>query len=203
MRLQAGTDAGTKKLEFIFKGDEDTAEKIDNIGKESISLLYTGSGSAAAVTIDNDKLAITVTGAADGIEILFEDFPTIEQVVARLNDTGVFVAIQLETESNAPANRLDAVTSLDVKTAVQTLRSDLYALIAALESSRYAGKENVEKEDGAANIAPDVDADGDKHQSHKHNAVPNHRDPQTSSMLGVSRLPYTRTQPAHPSHRSP
>jgi hypothetical protein len=159
MQLSAGTDAGTKKLQFIFKGDEDTAEKIDNIGKESISLLYTGAGSAATVTIDNDKLAVSVTGAVDDIEILFEDFPTVEQVVARLNDTGVFAAIQLETESNVPANQLDAVTSQDVKTSARTLRSDLYALISALKSSYYVGKENVEKEDGAANIMPDIDAD--------------------------------------------
>ncbi|MDR1073940.1 MAG: phage tail sheath subtilisin-like domain-containing protein, partial [Treponema sp.] len=159
MQLSAGTDAGTKKVVCVFKGDDETKETIDNIGKESISLLYTGSGSAATVTIDNDKLAVSVADAADGIEILFEDFPTVEQIVARLNDTGVFAAIQLETESNAPANQLDAVTSQDVKTSARTLRSDLYALISALKSSYYVGKENVEKEDGAANIMPDVDAD--------------------------------------------
>ncbi|MDR1219691.1 MAG: phage tail sheath subtilisin-like domain-containing protein [Treponema sp.] len=159
MQVLAGTDVGTKKVVCVFKGDDDTKEIIDNIGKESISLLYTGSGSAAAVTIDNDKLAVSVADAEDSVDILFEDFPTIEQVVARLNDTGVFAAIQLETESNAPANQLDAVTSQDVKTAAKILRSDLYALISALKSSYYVGKENVEKEDGAANIMPDVDAD--------------------------------------------
>ena len=159
MQMSAGTDAGTKKVVCIFKGDDDTKETIDNIGKESISLLYTGAGSAAAVTIDNDKLAVTVTGADDSIEILFEDFPTIEQVVARLNDTGVFAAIQLETESNVPANQLDAVTSQDVKTTARTLRSDLYALISALNNSYYIGKGNVEKEEGAANVMPDIDTD--------------------------------------------
>jgi hypothetical protein len=158
MQLSAGTDAGTKKLQFIFKGDDDTAEKIDNIGKDSFSLLYTGAGSAAEVTIDNEKLSVIVTGADDGIEIFFENFPTIEMVCARLNDTGVFAAIQLETESNAAANQLDAVTSLDIK-AVKTLKSDLYALISVLNSSYYIGKGNVEKETGAANIMPDVDTD--------------------------------------------
>jgi hypothetical protein len=159
MQLSAGTDAGTKKLQFIFKGDDETAEKIDNIGKESFSLLYTGAGGAATVTIDNDKLSVTVTGAADSIEILFEDFPTIEQVVARLNDTGVFAAVLLETESNVAANQLDAVTSLDIKGGVKILKSNLYALISALNSSYYIGKGNVEKETGAANVMPDVDAD--------------------------------------------
>jgi hypothetical protein len=159
MQLSAGTDAGTKKVVCIFRGDDDTKETIDNIGRESISLLYTGAGSAATVTIDNDKLAVSVTGADDSIDILFEDFPTIEQVVARLNDTGMFAAIQLETESNVPANQLDAVTSEDVKTAAVTFRSDLYALISALKSSYYVGKDNVEKAGGAANIMPDIDTD--------------------------------------------
>jgi hypothetical protein len=159
MQLLAGTDAGTKKVVCVFKGDDDTKETIDNIGKESISLLYTGSGSAATVTIDNNKLAVSVTGATDGIEVLFKDFPTIEQVVSRLNDTGKFAAIQLETESNVPANQLDAVTSQTIKTTARTLRSDLYALISALKSSYYVGKDNVEKANGAANIIPDIDTD--------------------------------------------
>ncbi|MDR2193461.1 MAG: hypothetical protein LBP19_03205 [Treponema sp.] len=159
MRFSDGTDAGTKKLHFIFKGNDDTAEKIDNIGKESFSLLYTGAGSAATVTVDNDKLSVVITGEEDGIEILFEDFPTIEQFVARLNDTGVFAAVQLETESNVAANRLDAVTGLDIKTDAKTLKSDLYALISALENSYYIGKGNVEKQAGAENIMPDTDDD--------------------------------------------
>jgi hypothetical protein len=159
MQLSAGTDAGTKKVVCIFKGDDDTKETIDNIGKESISLLYTGAGSAATVTIDNDKLAVSVTGADDSIDVLFEDFPTIEQVAARLNDTGVFAAVQLETESNVPANQLDAVTAQDIKAATAILRSDFYALVAALKNSYYIGNDNVEKADGAENIMPDVDTD--------------------------------------------
>jgi hypothetical protein len=160
LQLSAGTDAGTKKVQFVFKGDDNTKETIDNIGKESISLLYTGTGSASTVTINNEGLYVSVTGAAgDSINVLFEDFPTIEQVVARLNDTGKFAAVQLETESNAPSNRLDAVTSLSIKTAAQTLKSDLYALISTLKNSYYIGKDNVEKEAGATNTMPDVDAD--------------------------------------------
>jgi hypothetical protein len=58
-----------------------------------------------------------------------------------------------------PANQLDAVTSLDIKTSAQTLKSDLYALISALNSSYYIGKGNVEKESDAVNIMPDVDTD--------------------------------------------
>jgi hypothetical protein len=156
MQLSEGSNAGTKKFVFGFKEGE---EKIDNIGKQSMTLLYTGAGTAATVTINNTSLAVTVTGAEDSIEIPFEDFPTLEQVINRLNDTGVFAAIQLETEANVPANQLDAVTGADIKTGAQTLKSDLYALINALNNSYYIGKGNVEKAEGAVNTMPDVDTD--------------------------------------------
>jgi hypothetical protein len=156
MQLSAGTDAGTRKLVFSFGGNE---EKIDNIGKQSISLQYTGEGSTATVAVLSDRISATVTGAADSIDVLFEDFPTIEQVVARLNDTGVFAAVQLETESNVPANRLDAIQNLDIKTSAKILKSDLYALVGALENSYYVGKGNATKAEGAENTMPDNDND--------------------------------------------
>jgi hypothetical protein len=156
MQLSAGTNAGTKKAVFGFKEGE---EKIDNIGKQSMSLLYTGTGTAAVLTIDNEKLSVAVTGAEDSIEIPFEDFPTLEDVINRLNDTGVFATVQLEAESNVPAKQLDAVTSADIKAGAQILKSDLYALISALNNSYYIGKGNVEKAEGAANILPDVDTE--------------------------------------------
>jgi hypothetical protein len=43
--------------------------------------------------------------------------------VSRLNATGEFAAIQLETESNADACELDAVLVLDIKSAEKTLKS--------------------------------------------------------------------------------
>jgi hypothetical protein len=79
--------------------------------------------------------------------------------VSRLNAAGEFAAIQLETESNAASSELDAVLALDIKSAAQTLKSDFYALIHALENAVYAGAGNVEKIEGAQNIMPDNDAD--------------------------------------------
>jgi hypothetical protein len=156
-QLADGTNPGTKKIIFALG---DNKETIDNIGKKSISLQYTGAGSAATVTIDNTGLAVTVTGeTADSITLSFEDFPTIDEMAARLNDTGKFAAVRLDPESNIPSNELDAVSNQDVKTAVAVLKSDFYALFHALESSIYVGKGNVEKEAGAQNTLPDNDPD--------------------------------------------
>jgi hypothetical protein len=154
-QLTDGTNPGTKKVIFALG---DGKETIDNIGKKSISLQYTGSGSAATVTIDNAGLAVTVTDeTGDNITLSFEDFPTIDEMVARLNDTGKFAAVQLDPESNIPSNELDAVSGVDVKTTA-ILKSDFYALFHALENSIYIGKGNVEKESGAQNTLPDNDA---------------------------------------------
>ncbi len=91
--------------------------------------------------------------------LAFEDFPTIETIVSRLNASGEFAAVQLETESNIASSELDAVSALDVKSAARTLKSDFFALVHALENSYYVGEGNVEKLDGAQNILPDNDAD--------------------------------------------
>jgi hypothetical protein len=91
--------------------------------------------------------------------LAFEDFPTIETLTARLNAAGEFAAVQLETESNIPSAELDAVTALNIKDEAQTLKSDLYALIHALENGVYAGAGNVEKITGSPNVMPDNDSD--------------------------------------------
>ncbi|MDR1176637.1 MAG: phage tail sheath subtilisin-like domain-containing protein [Treponema sp.] len=91
------------------------------------------------------------------IFIAFEDYPTIEEVVERLNGTGEFAAIQLEEEANVPSAELDLVDSVDVKSAAKTLTSNFFALIRALENSPWVGKGNVQKVDGAPNKMPDND----------------------------------------------
>jgi hypothetical protein len=91
--------------------------------------------------------------------LAFEDFPTIETLVARLNASGEFATVQLETESNVPSSELDAVSALDIKTEEKTLNSNFYALFHAFENSFYTGAGNIAKIEGAANIMPDNDAD--------------------------------------------
>jgi hypothetical protein len=153
-QLTDGTNPGTKKMVFALDGSE---EEIDNIGKKSISLQYAGSGTAAAVTVNNGGLSVAVTGADDSITLPFEDFQTIGEIVARLNDTGKFAAVQLDSEFNVPANELDAVSGRDVKTAAAILKSDFYALFHALENSIYVGKGNAEKAANTPNAMPDDD----------------------------------------------
>jgi hypothetical protein len=53
-----GANPGTKKIQF-FAGE--TEGKIDNIGKKSIQMQYTGDGSAAVLDVNNIGLSVEVT----------------------------------------------------------------------------------------------------------------------------------------------
>jgi len=147
-----GTKPGTKNVLFTMGEIED---KIENIGRKSIQLQYTGTSTVAQLTIDNVGLNIHLDSG--DISISFEDCPTIENVIARLEMSGNFAAIQLGEESNLPAEELDHVSNLDI-TAEVVLTSNFYALFHALENSQWIGKGNVIKV-GTANIMPDNDSD--------------------------------------------
>jgi hypothetical protein len=97
--------------------------------------------------------------ASGSFFLAFEDFPTIEALTARLNASGEVAAIQLETEPNVPSAELDAISALDCTTNPQTLTSNFYAVVHALENSYFIGTANVAKIADAASILPDNDAD--------------------------------------------
>jgi len=90
--------------------------------------------------------------------IPWEECPTIEEVIQRLNGIEGFSAIQLEEEANVPSKELDFVDSVDI-TEARVLTSNFYALFQALHNSQWIGKGNVEKVDGSPNIMPDNDPD--------------------------------------------
>ena len=147
MWLKDGTTG--KKVLVNFKGDEVV---IDNIAKKSFSVLYTGTGTSATCTINATGLTLTSDIAADSLTLTWEECATIEEVVARINDTGVYSAVLLDTTPNTAASELDHVTGINVKTTAATFNSDLQALIAALESVAYIGSVSIE---GTARLIPE------------------------------------------------
>ena len=151
-QLLDGTNPGTKKVIFT---SPDSKETIDNIGKKSIQLQYTGTSPTAVLKID--KIGITVQLDTESLEFSFEEFSTIDELVARLNSSGEFAVIQLEEEANVASYELDHVENVNIIAAPVNLTSNFYALIRALENSPWIGQGNVEKADGAGNILPDND----------------------------------------------
>ena len=130
--LKDGTTG--KKVLVNFKGNE---VALDNIAKKSFSVLYTGTGASATCTINATGLTLTSDIAADSLTITWEECETIEEVVSRINDTGVYSAVLLDTTPNTAASELDHVTGISVKTTAAVFNSDLQALITALESVAY------------------------------------------------------------------
>jgi hypothetical protein len=147
-----GTNPGTKKMKFAWGEEEDA---IDNIGKRSIQLQYSGAAATATLTISKDGFNIQL--GSETVIITFEECPTIEDLIARLNGTGEFAALQLDDEANVPSSELDYVVNIDIKAAPIVLNSNFYALFHALENSPWIGRDNVIKVDGADNIMPDND----------------------------------------------
>lgn len=130
--LKDGTTG--KKVLVNFKGNETV---IDNIAKKSFSVLYTGTGTSATCTINATGLTLTSDIAADSLTITWEECETIEEIVSRINDTGAYSAVLLDTTPNTAASELDHVTGISVKTTAAVFNSDLQALITALESVAY------------------------------------------------------------------
>jgi hypothetical protein len=148
-QLVDGTNPGTKRIIFTHGEVEDS---IDNIGKKSILVQYTGAATSASLTIN--RTGLTVQTSDGNITVSFDDFPTIEEVVARLDATGEFLAVNLDNEANVPSRELDHVNSLNIMNTVE-LTSNLYALIHALENSSWIGAGNVLMANNASNIVPD------------------------------------------------
>ena len=130
--LKDGTTG--KKVLVNFKGNETV---IDNIAKKSFSVLYTGTGTSATCTINATGLTLTSDIATDSLTITWEECETIEEVISRINDTGVYSAVLLDTTPNTAASELDHVTGISIKTTAAVFNSDLQALITALESVAY------------------------------------------------------------------
>ena len=151
-QLQEGSNPGTWKMTFTAGESE---EVIDNIGKRSIQIQYTGSSAEASLTINNTGLTVQKTDGS--IVVNFEDFPTVEEVAARLIATDEFAVVLLDTESNVPSTELDHVSSIDIASKEVVLTSDFYALVRAMERNPWIGSGNVTKADNAGNFMPDND----------------------------------------------
>lgn len=132
-QVKAKQENGTtgKKVTVAFGT---VTETFDNLTKSSFSILYTGAGSAAAMTIDvtaaNHVLTTSVTGAAgDNLNLDLNVYTTIQALVGAINATGKYTAVVLTDKPGDSSMQLDAVTAQDIKTAAYTAKSDLQAVI--------------------------------------------------------------------------
>lgn len=151
--LKDGT-AG-KKVLFSYRGNEGS---IDNISRPSFSLIYNGEGTNPTCTITSTGIKLEATGsgaAVDAFEATWEEQETVAELVAKINDTGIYAATLLDLTENAPTNELDVCPAKQLSTTATKFYSDVQALIEALESVQYIGSGNVSFAEGATRIMPD------------------------------------------------
>lgn len=153
MKLLAGTKSNTLKFIMNYRGNEIVS---DNIGRDSFSVQYTGSGTSPVLEITNNQLVITVEGEPDSITIPFDESVLVEEIVTKLNDTGVYAAVLLDNSTGAKSSNLDDVSGKTIATST-VIRSNLSALISALLLNDFVG--SVETAASAQNLVPDLDTD--------------------------------------------
>jgi len=122
--LAAGTVEG-KKLTIQFQSEDD--EVFDDIYRASFEIEYvTG---AATMTIVNTSAAQTLVTSAGGISIDLNDYATIGELAAYINDQTGFTCTAFSGQENASPLELDSIVTADINTAEYTAQSTAHAII--------------------------------------------------------------------------
>lgn len=149
LMVDSGTVAGSKKIICVYK---DIVAEVDNIQKKSMQVI--GSCTNPKVTVNADSIFLSGEddeGNPISETIRFEDFPTINEVVSRINDTDWFVATSLDADSRALSSNLDTSTSQDISEVV-TLTSNFKAFVDALKTINLIGEVTVKS---VARVVPE------------------------------------------------
>ena len=152
MWVKNGSKTGSKVITTVYKDESSTT---DDIIQPSINIVYTGTGSNPTVTIGVDSISLNhvVNAQTETIEILFEEYSTLATLVARINDTTLFNATVVDSNSQAASANLDTVTNADVSSQV-TFFSNFAAFVAALKVNEYV--DSIEILDNSTRLMPNT-----------------------------------------------
>lgn len=134
IKVEDGSIEKSKKVTVVFK---DSVIEHDNIIKPSLQVI--GTCEQPTVTINNDSMILSGTNEEGGAitEIIkFDDFPTITDIVTKINDTDYFTAISQDTDEKSLSKELDTVSSIDISEPV-ILYSNFKVFKEVLSSIEY------------------------------------------------------------------
>lgn len=152
VRIESGTDAG-KRVTVQLGADYYTQ---DNLAREVMSVLYDGAQTTATISIT--ATSCTVTAGASSTTIDFADFPTIGELVDRINVIPDFTATVLDDNYNhATAQSLDFASSVDCKTSAVTVRADLQAIVDWFNDGGSQPLVVAERPDGVGTLPVNID----------------------------------------------
>lgn len=125
-KVEAATNFGTKLTTQL--GNSYYSQ--DDVYRKAFSLQYTGAAANATITINGTTLTLIAPVGTTVATIDLNAFPTVQQVVDRINVVSGFSATVLEGNGTKPTlNGLDFLSTVDVKTALYTVRADLQAAV--------------------------------------------------------------------------
>lgn len=102
----------------------------DNLTRSAFTVRYSGAQASATMTVGNTSVTLAAPAGTTVATIPLATYPTVGQLVDRINGTAGFAATVSAGSLATPAlNGLDSVTSQDVKTATYTAKADLQAVI--------------------------------------------------------------------------
>lgn len=102
----------------------------DDIFRDAFEVRYIGAEASGVMTIDGDEVLLQAPSGTTVATLDLNAFPTIQQLVDRINAVAGFSASVLDGNGNKLAlNGLDYVTAQDVKTTTYTVKADLQAAV--------------------------------------------------------------------------
>lgn len=124
VKIENGSVSG-KKVTSQFGNDYFS---IDNLARNCFSVQYTGTGTEATLSTDNANLNLIVDSVVTTISL--SDYPTVGQLVDRINAQDGFTASVLDANSEKPTlNGLDGFNGANVKTSALTVTGNLQAVV--------------------------------------------------------------------------
>lgn len=153
--LRQGSTSGYR-VQVSYKGNNFDA---DNLSKKSFSVRYAGEGTGATATITTEGVKLEAKDAdgntIDVVEASFDDFELLANLVAYINDSGVYTATLIDRNSGVKSCELDSVASVPVSPDEAVIfNSDLQSIIDALKKCIYI--ESIEIPAGADRVVPDL-----------------------------------------------
>ena len=138
--MEASTDTFGKKVTISYQAEDD--EVFDNIRRQSFTIEYTDA--VCTMTIVNNSAANTLVSSAGGLSIDLNDYLTIEELAAFINDQTNFDCTPIAGQELASSLEIDAVSAQDINTSPYVEQSTFQAIIDTLNagSARIGAEAN-------------------------------------------------------------
>jgi hypothetical protein len=126
VKVEAATNRGLK----LTTQNGNDYYSSDDVYRDALSVVYTGAEATATISITGVSVVLAAPAGTTVATIDLNDFPTIQQLVDRINVVAGFSASVLDGNGEQEAlNGLDYVTAQSVKTTAYTVTGNLQAAV--------------------------------------------------------------------------